>query len=253
EQGKKRSCKRGRSIVAVMGVFLFAIFVASASAQNFGYTSVCAPPDGEANHATILSGIYGGTFTKQTSPLSGLLVDYSNGTITARRAYDHDDEAVSLNLLTQTLDGEVDQIWTDGQATITAKAKYASLNQSFGWNGGGTGIAYEQLLSDANVGQEGVTFNVDEDFLWGHKPDGYQWWSLEENNSDCKDHFITYKIEGLGGPDVVWLLFMEDLPLSQADRDYNDFVVEISAIPEPATIALLAFGSLLLRKRNSNK
>jgi hypothetical protein len=221
--------------------------------QNFGYTSLGSPPVGEANHATILSGIYGGTFTKQTSPLSGLLVDYSNGSITARRAYDHDDESVSLNLLTQILDGEVDQIWTDGSAIITARAKYAGLNQSFGWNGGGTGTTYEQLLSDANLGQEGVTFNVGGDFLWGYKPDGYQWWSLNSKNSD-EDHFVTYKIEGLDGPfyenKTVWLLFMEDLPLADADKDYNDFVVEISAIPEPATIALLLLGGLLLRKRS---
>ena len=251
EQGKKRSCERGRSIVAVIGVFLCILCSVPASGQNFGYTSVASPPVGEANHVTILSGIYGGTFTKQTSPLSGLLVDYSNGSITARRAYDHDDETVSLNLLTQTLDGEVDQIWTDGQTTVTAKAKYASFTQSFGWNGGDTGTTYIPLLTHADIPtQREVELEITGDFLWGYHPDGYQWWSLNENNSDCKDHFVTYKIEGLGGPDIVWLLFMEDLPLSQADRDYNDFVVEITAIPEPATAFLLVSGiALLIRKR----
>jgi hypothetical protein len=45
---------------------------------------------------------------------------------------------------------------------------------------------------------------------------------------------------------------MEDLRFYDcppSDRDYNDFVVEIRAIPEPATIALLGLGGLLLRRK----
>jgi hypothetical protein len=113
------------------------------------------------------------------------------------------------------------------------------------------------LLTQADVAtQRTVALNVGGDFLWGYHPDGYQWWTMTSENSDSKDHFITYKIEGLDGPyyndKVVWLLFMEDLPFSQADKDYNDFVVEIAVIPEPTTMALLALGAAMLlriRKR----
>ncbi len=242
--GKKRRRKLSAIIVFIVGVIVFTV---QAFGTHYGYTSIASPPDGEKNHAQILHNIYDGTFTK-----SG--VNYSNGTITALRAYDFDDLSIRLNLLTQNLDGEVDQIWTDGQAIVTAKAKYASFSQSFGWNGdgaGGTGTTYYELLTQADIPtQREVTLSISGDFLWGYHPDGYQWWSMNSKNSDSKDHFITYKIEGLGDPAVVWLLFMEDLPLSQADRDYNDFVVEISAIPEPATAFLLIAGAaMLLRKR----
>jgi hypothetical protein len=47
----------------------------------------------------------------------------------------------------------------------------------------------------------------------------------------------------------VWTIFMEDLRFVNSDRDYNDFVVEIRAVPEPATICLLALGSLALLGR----
>jgi hypothetical protein len=41
------------------------------------------------------------------------------------------------------------------------------------------------------------------------------------------------------------------LLFSASDKDYNDFVVELKAIPEPATISLLGFGifSLVRRRR----
>ncbi|PKL48087.1 MAG: hypothetical protein CVV39_04890 [Planctomycetes bacterium HGW-Planctomycetes-1] len=75
-----------------------------------------------------------------------------------------------------------------------------------------------------------------------------------------EDHMVTYKMEGLPGreEESVWLIFMEDRPfvlydgcnwVKASDRDYNDFVVEITAIPEPATLCLFAIGTLLLRKR----
>jgi hypothetical protein len=249
EVGKKGRYRNIGSVCAFVILVGVAVFEVQAFGDpGFEYSYVGPPPTGEANHAEILHNIYDGAFTK-----SG--VNYSNGTVSAFRAYDTDgNEAVTLNLLTHTLDDEVDQIWTDGQATVTARAKYAGYNQSFGWNGGGgTGTTYHELLTDANLGQDGVTLNVGGDFLWGYQADGEEWWSLNSENSD-EDHMVTYKIEGLDGlfyeNKTVWLLFLEDLPFSQADRDYNDFVVEISAIPEPATAFMLIAGiAILLRKR----
>ncbi len=271
--GKKRKLKLISYVVAVLGVVVFTV-------QSFGqdpgfeYSYVAPPPYPEKNHAQILKEIYGGTFTQ-----SG--VNYSNETISALRVYDSDQEEISLNLLTDTLEGKVDQLWTDGVVTVTAEVKFASLHQSFGWNGGGTGTTYQELLTEEDIGGPGVVVNIDGDFLWGCWPtDRYQWnwhdgdgcyhwwdtfegcwhpewpappnpkwWTLESNNVDGKDHFVTYKITGLGGPESVWLLFMEDLCYSYADKDYNDFVVQLSAIPEPATVALLALGAVMLLKK----
>ncbi len=268
----RKQGKKGRSNIraGVVCTLLVIVFTASAFGQNFSYTNVAAPPTGEANHAEILHNIYGGTFTQQASSVSGLLVDYGNtSNIVARRVYDFDDEYVTLDVLTDTLEGKVDQIWTDGTVTVTAEAKYACYNQSFGWNGGGTSTAnYYELLTDDDIGNGAAVVGIDGDFLWGSWPTdddkwwdeegGYwcpwpeeeKWWTYEIKNNDLKDHFVTYKIEGLGGEETVWLLFMEDVHYCQSDHDFNDFVVELSAIPEPATIALLLLGGLFLRRKS---
>jgi hypothetical protein len=65
---------------------------------------------------------------------------------------------------------------------------------------------------------------------------------------------VTYFMQGASPTETVWTIFMEDVRFTDgSDKDYNDFVVEIRAIPEPATICLLALGSLALlgRKRKS--
>jgi hypothetical protein len=259
-----------------------AMVIVSASSAVFGtlsYTSINnSPPSGEKNHAQILHDIYGGTFSP--SP-SGKNYIGSTG-IHALRVYDSGNDDIRLNLFTGTPD-DIDQIWADGVVTLTAEVKYAALHQSFGWNGGGTGTTYHELLTQEDIGGSPVIVNIPHsDFLWGCWPtdrykwqwdddygcnhwwDDYEqnwhrdwssdhkWWSLNSKNADHKDHMITYKIEGLVGPQTVWLIFMEDLNLCQADKDYNDFVVQISATPEPATVALLGLGVLSLIRRRKN-
>lgn len=39
---------------------------------------------------------------------------------------------------------------------------------------------------------------------------------------------------------------MEDLPFSASDKDYNDMVVSIHAVPEPASVLLVGSGLVLL-------
>jgi len=57
----------------------------------------------------------------------------------------------------------------------------------------------------------------------------------------------------VAGGEAVWLLFWEDLP-SAGDADYNDFVVELRAIPEPSAFLLVGGGLTALaaiRRRRS--
>jgi len=242
--------------VAVCILFALLIF----SIPAFGdYTPVFQ--SFEPGHAQILGNIYGdGTpFVGQGDYLgNGAWTEFvsPDGSLIARRVHDFN------NLVT-------DQIWSC-DANVYAKAKYAGLYQSFGWNQGGTtGTNYEQLLTQADIGDSnGVSIDTMVDYLWGINP-GYNrfFWSKPSENIDLRDHMVTYKIEpyqdfkfnSVFEPESsVWLLCFEDLSPWHcwADWDYNDFIVEVQCrIPEPTSMALLGFGSLLLNRgvRKFNK
>jgi len=215
---------------------------------GYDYTLVAPPPVGEANHAQILGGIYGQNFTADGVNYVG------DDGVTAYRAYDFDDEFIYIHVFSGG-PCDVDQIWTDGEVTTTAAAKYAGYDQAFGWNGGGLGTDFIELVDDSNIGQPGVGFTIteDEEFLWGYQATSQDWWSWTDKNDPNEDHMVTYFIEGASPDEAVWAIFMEDVCFTEgSDRDYNDFVVEIRAIPEPATICLLALGGLALRRKRKS-
>jgi len=234
----------GRFLLAV--TVAFALTMAAGLAWANSYTPINAPPVGEASHLEILTSIYGGTWSAD-----GL--DFSNDAgVTAKRVWDTDgaDEIIHVLLGNET---NIDQVWTDGTVTVTAEAKWADWGQSFGWNGGGSGTNYIPLLTDADIGGGAIQIDITGDFLWGIQPRdghpwyGYEWWSKQSLNESPyfgKDHMITYFVEGLADVDeTVWLLFWEDYPCG-GDEDFNDFVIEVRAIPEPSTALLLAAGLL---------
>ncbi len=250
----KRSKEKRIAVTVVLALLTFSL-----SAFG-GFTPVLQ--SAEPNHAQVLGDIYsGGTpFTGQGVDLGdGAWTEFlsPDGNLIARRVHDFEDLAPVLT----------DQVWTCS-AEVLAKAKYAGLNQSFGWNQGGTsGSNYEELLTDANIGDlVGVLLESPGDFLWGIQPhssdfsESYEWWSKQDQNNDQTDHMVTYQIvsDGISATtlnsepeETVWLLFFEDLP-DETDWDYNDFVVEVTCIPEPATVCLLGLGTLsLLRRRKA--
>jgi hypothetical protein len=245
-------------------VILVAVMVTSPIYGGYGYTTVNAPPTGEKTQEEIIESIYGGNFTQDgVNYIGGGIL----GNINAYRVYDFDDLIADTTHVYNHTENDVDQIWTDGVVTVTAYAKYALWEQSFGWNGGGTsGTNFQELVNYTDIGGPGETFTITsgQQFLWGMQAEGdsrcpwwyteqEEWWSRQSENGWCgagEDHMISYYIEGASPSEAVWLIFMEDVKFSDgSDKDYNDFVVEIRAIPEPLTIGLLALGALFVRRR----
>jgi len=209
----------------------------------------------EDSHAQILSTVYGGSFSSTGS----LGLDYTNGSITALRIEDTLDlSSVPTGLTPQgsalpTLASD-DQLWQADFQSASAKAIFASFSQQFGYIDGASGGTYTNLFNSSGTGY-GVTGSIDLSALSGHllrwarNGDNGVESSQNSDNLDGLDHMVTYSIQGLNNGLQTWLVFFEDLRSGQqyADFDYNDLVVQITAlpVPEPTAMAgLLAAASL---------
>lgn len=258
EKGRNREEEKGvkRVVEELLVVLAFVLIAGASTTYGVYYTNVRYPGFGdEPSHSAILGGIYGGTFTGSGVDLGdGLWTEFSNGTVSALRVYDIDGPGETIHIFSGN-PSNVDQIWTDGIAHVTAQAKYAAHSQSFGWNGGDLGTSYFELLTQDDVALGTIVpITISGDFLWGTQPNHDEWWSKNSFNTDVLDHMVTYKIEGLGTNWTVWMLFWEDLggDYPSSDRDFNDFVIEVRSVPEPASMMLFGLGALaLLRKRKA--
>lgn len=230
-------------------VFIATVLLASQVAQADFYTSIGS--SGEPGFTSILNTIYSGSFSQ-----AGL--DYQDTIlgIYVQRMVDSTDSnplnnGVNMNVVSGPAFGATDQIWDDGFSKIYAKARFASYAQNFGYN---TDI----------VGPDGIyetwnyLFSVNQGYVQTGQasPDltGFDWtWgrqgttvnsSYADDNPDDVDHMLTYKVTGLPGQGswTVWLLRWDDQTGSCSDRDFNDSVIEIRAVPVPAAVILGILG-----------
>lgn len=239
-----------------MNPFRLAMLVVAAAAVSASAATVRIHPPrpGELGQREILDAVYGGSFTAQDD-------DFVNGgpagTVSAIR---QEDVLFPMGVLRMTGgddDSAADALWTDGAFTASVVARYATETSDFGFD---RGSGFEHLLSAAGSGvtvSEGTSIDLTtETWSWVLQGTGCPgvFYSDPQRNSDRRDHMVTYRIDGLDRGGSTWLLFWEDragfLGLG-SDRDFNDLVVEVRTAPEPASIAMMILGGLIMLVRRS--
>lgn len=226
------------------------LFLASAFPAFAATTPILSPSfgAGEFNIEQILEAHYGGNFS-----VSG--VDFigggAGGNINAIRWDDVLAPIGQLSAVNPTPGSAADQIWKYGDISATAIARFAGNGQQFGID---RGSGFELLIdvSGSNMAASGSnSINLMTDtWRWVRRtPGGGDTFKSENTaNPDGLDHMVTYRLTGVDPAKTVWLLCFEDLPggTPGSDRDFNDMVIEVRAIPEPVTCTLLAVGGLTL-------
>ena len=132
----------------------------------------------------------------------------------------------------------------------------AGVNQL--WYQDTTGMHELYDPSTDHVGQS-VTFSPvgDFTFLLINPTDHYTFDSDSNSGNQSGDangnqHFVAFQ-SSTGGPLYIGV---EDLPFAHTDADYNDMIFSLQAVPEPASVTLLALGTVgliggsLRRRRN---
>jgi hypothetical protein len=233
--------------MSVQNIVCFAIAAATASSAFATFTQVCPPPAGEKSHKQILEQLIGGTFTA-----SG--VDYSNGSVVARRVTDYGTSG-QLSLLGSATSND-DQTFSGGPISARAKVAFAAHDSTFGWinDVSGQSHAFQPLLNTHDLTTE-VTFTGSNSFRFAlnNNTQNALFTSRTADNAaadfgNAKDHMVTYKLSGPGIAANTWLLFWEDLR-GLGDCDYNDAVIKITVVPAPSATALATLGGLLVAKR----
>ncbi|MEM6393973.1 MAG: DUF4114 domain-containing protein [Planctomycetota bacterium] len=184
----------------------------------------------EATHLDIFNATYGGGFSASGA-------GFVSSDVTVERVDDAEDISFGF-----------------GSFTAQSIARFASLDQSFGYVDaeGDFQMLFEETGSGFDVtGSVGET-TLDTPVTFARLGTGGVVSSDPTANSDGEDHLITYKVTS--GSDEFYVLFFEDLFGSAADNDFQDLVVEvraISAVPTPAAagLGLVLMGGLAFRRR----
>ena len=152
-----------------------------------------------------------------------------------------------------------DDLWVNpGHGHVAAQAKWAGYAQDFGFLRGPSGADFSHLFTVTGGGYLGSSLSASfqasetgEVFRFADDPSGAPMWSSQaSDNSDDEDHTRTFMITG-GANAGHYAICWEDLP-NLGDSDYQDLIVEVcgvAPVPEPATVAVLGLGSIVLLRR----
>lgn len=231
---------------------LLALFAAANA--HAAFTTVKPAPGSELNHQQILNNVYGGGFLA----LEGPTPMFSNGALTFTRVNDSGLGGV-LTIVTGDTAPTDDQTWAigaaTGPATVIARAKYAGDKHTFGWYDDTQAEPVYQSLGSTSTHNVPVMVNLSSNFRWAlhDTTKSTIWTSRQSDNiaSDGKayDQLTTYRVTGASISQPTFLLFWEDRIAKGADYDYNDAVIELTAVPTPGAAGALALGGLAMLRR----
>jgi len=211
------------------------------------FSNVFAPPGSERDHGFILGQIYGGAWTAEG-------MDYSNGSLTARRVSDSGGNALTISA--STAEEASDRFWNGvGPVTVTSHQRYAGDHTAIGWIDDASADPAFRLLAEASELNSTATFTPMGAFrfaLQNHSQGQQVFTSDQGDNSP--NQMVTYQI--LGRPEVgrEWAVFWEDRPLFSSDQDYNDATFTLMSVPTPSTAVLAGLGCMAaFHRRRVNK
>ena len=135
---------------------------------------------------------------------------------------------------------------------------YGGNRHAFGWiDSTSAEPTFQTILSNTATFNAPVTVTLSSQFVWAldNQRTGRLFTSDPADNLDRnetpRDQMVSYAVSGPGIAANTFLLFWEDrIPGdSMFDYDYNDAVIELTAVPTPGALALAGIGGLLVIRR----
>lgn len=187
---------------------------------------------------------------------AGNLVDFTGGGLTFTRVADFINGAAgaNFNLHSEIFDRDAvtDQAFTDGTHEVTTRVLYSGASQVVGFNNG----SETQMF---NLGPQ-TNFNLTTTFT-GNFGTSFTFYRDNDTNSgngrvrsnDANDSFVAYVLTGNGLTPRLVVGIDDNL---SGDRDYQDFIFEITIVPNPlaangALAGLAGMGLLSFRRRRA--
>ena len=156
------------------------------------------------------------------------------------------------------IDDDSDQVWQAGQITVRALATFAGAHETLGYCvvcDGSDDVLFEQTFDFDGIFSTPLTVGgssillIDTPFVWfdfaQFLPYVGQVYSDPSMNPGGADHLVTF---GLNGQPNTFVLGFEDWLFGtspDSDRDYQDFVVEVTYVGGPPDISTPEPGAML--------
>lgn len=212
------------------------------------FTVVNEPWPGEANHAQMLSGLFGGEFSS-TGTVAGVNFHRSGGSTTdagftngSFRAVRLADAGGSGTQNLENLAGGDDTMFGRGSYEAKSIGGFSSLSHVFGTIS--TTGQFDALLGAGSSGARRL--HPRNEFAWGLSVSNGSLYATDTLANGGIDAAVTYAVYDQNDAFIGAVLFFEDWTGVTSDFDYNDFAVLLTLAPTPnaAMLGLVGLGGL---------